>query len=74
MEAIRLSTNLGDMVRAGGQCETAVNTRTRCWWLTFREYGELLYEQRFYPKVKWVVNTRCLGPESVYGNQVSYLN
>ena len=28
---------------AGGGCEAAVNARTRCGWVRFRECGELLY-------------------------------
>ena len=28
-------------------CETAVTARTGCWWVKFRECGELLYGRRF---------------------------
>ena len=40
-------TCLGDRVSAGFGCEVAVTARTRCGWVKFREFGELLYGRRF---------------------------
>ena len=40
-------TYLGDRVRAGGGCEAAVTVRSRCGWVKFREYVELVYGRRF---------------------------
>ena len=40
---------LGDRVSAGGGCEADVTARTRCWWIMFRECGELLYGTGFPP-------------------------
>ena len=34
-------TNLGDRVSAGGGCEFDVTAITICWWVRFRECGEL---------------------------------
>ena len=36
-------TYLGDRVRAGGGCETAMTDRTRYGWVKFRECGVFLY-------------------------------
>ena len=49
-------TYLGDSVNAGGGCEAAVIARTRCWCLTFRKCGELLYGRRFRLKLKEAVH------------------
>ena len=39
----------------GGGCEAAVTGRTRCWWVKFRECGELLYGRRFSLKLKGAI-------------------
>ena len=36
-----------DGVGAGGGCEAAVTTKTRCGWVQLMECGELLYGRRF---------------------------
>ena len=51
VETVSKFTYLGDRVSACGGCETAVTDRTRCWWIKFRECGELLYG-RFPLKLK----------------------
>ena len=43
VKTVREFTYLGDRVSAGGGCEAAVNTRTRCRWDKFIECSELLY-------------------------------
>ena len=45
VETVRDFIYLGDTVSAGGGCEAAVTTRTRCWWVNFRECGELMYRR-----------------------------
>ena len=47
VETVGEFTYLGDMVSAGGGCETAVAARTRCGWFKFRECGELLFGSGF---------------------------
>ena len=44
---LREFTYLVDRLSIGGGCEAAVTARTRCGWVKFREYGELLYGKRF---------------------------
>ena len=48
-------------MRAGGGCESAVMTRTRCWWVKFRQCGELLYGRRFPLRLKGVVYRSYVG-------------
>ena len=40
-------TYLGDRLSASGGCEAAVTVITRCGWVAFREWGELLYCRKF---------------------------
>ena len=47
VETVREFTYRGDRVNAGGGCEAAVTTRTRCGWAMSRVFGELLYGRRF---------------------------
>ena len=61
VETVREFTYLGDRVSAGGGCGAAVTARIRCWWVRFRECGELLYGRIFPLRLK----------EAVYG---SYLH
>ena len=51
MEAVGDFTFLGDKMSAGWGCDTPLAIRTRCMWVKFREYGELLYA-RFPLKLK----------------------
>ena len=48
-------TYLGDRLSAGGGCEAAVTTRSRCWWVKFQECGELVYGRRFPLRLKGAV-------------------
>ena len=48
-------TYLGDRVSAGGGCEAAVTAIAQCWWVKFRDCGELLYGRRFPLKLKGAV-------------------
>ena len=52
METVRDFTYLGEMVSAGGGCETAVTARKGCGWIRLRECGELLYSRRFPLRLK----------------------
>ena len=45
---------------ACGGCLAVVTARTRCEWVMFREYGELLYGKRFPLKLKWAVYKICV--------------
>ena len=54
VETVREFTYLGNTVFAGGGCEIAVTTRTRCGWVKPRECSELLYGRRFPLKLKRV--------------------
>ena len=47
VETVRDFTYLGDRVSAGGGCEAAVTSRTRCGWVMSRECSELLNSRRF---------------------------
>ena len=47
-------TFLCDRVSVVGECEAAVAGRTRCGWVKFREFGELLYDSRFPLELKGV--------------------
>ena len=49
VETVWEFTYLGDRVSAGGGCETAVTSRTRCGWVKFWKFGELLYGMGFPP-------------------------
>ena len=47
VETVWEFTYFGLRVSVGEGCEAAVTARTRCWWVMFRECGELLYGRRF---------------------------
>ena len=51
---------------AGGGCEAAVTTRTRCGWLKFRECGELLYGKKFTLRLKEIVYRSQVRPAILY--------
>ena len=65
VETVRQFTCHGDRMSVGGGCEAAVTARTRCWWVKFREYGELLYG-RFPLKLKGAVYKLCKASNSVW--------
>ena len=69
MEAVREFTFLGDRVSAGGGCEFAVTARTRCWWVTFMEWDELLYGRRFPLMLKGAVYESYVRPAILYGSE-----
>ena len=73
MEAVREFTYLGDRVRAGGGCEAAVNIKTRCGWVKFRECGELLYGRRSSLKLKGSVYKISVRPAMLYGSEAQCL-
>ena len=56
VKTVREVTYHGDRVRAGGGCEAAVTTITRCGWVKFWECCELLYGRRFALRLKEAVN------------------
>ena len=56
-------TYLGDRMSAGGGCEAAVTTRTRCGWVKYLECGELLHGKRCPIKLKWLFIRVKLGQQ-----------
>ena len=55
---------------AGGGCEAAVTSRTRCGWIKFRECSELLHGRRFPLKLNWGVYKSYIRPAILYGSEV----
>ena len=55
VETVSEFTYLGDRVSASGGCEAAVTVRTRCGWVMFWEFGELLYGRKCPLKPKWAL-------------------
>ena len=66
VETVKEFTYLCDRVSTGGGCEAAVTAR-RCWWVMFRECGELLYGRRFPLWLKWTVYKSYVRPAILYG-------
>ena len=60
-------------MNAGGGCETAVTSRTRCGWVMFMECGELLLGRRFPLRQKGAVYWSYLRPAILYGSEALYL-
>ena len=69
VETVREFTYLGDMVNAGGGCETAVIARTRYGWVKLRECGDLLYYRRFPLMLKGAVCESYVRPAKLYGSE-----
>ena len=42
----------GDRLNSSDDCKAVVTARVRIGWVRFREYGELLFENRFPLKMK----------------------
>ena len=59
-------TYFGDRVSACGGCEAAVSARKRCWWVKFRECGDLLYGRRFPLRLNVVVYELCKSTNTVW--------
>ena len=55
---------------SGGGCETAVTARTCCWWIMFRECGELLHGKIFALRLIGAVYGSYVGPAILYGSEV----
>ena len=66
-------TYLGDTVSAGGGCEAAETTRTRCGWVMFMECNELLYGWRFPLMLKGAVYWSYVRHEAMYGSEAWFL-
>ena len=60
---------LGDRVRVGGICESAVSTRTRCGWVKLMECSELLYGRRFPLELKGAVHKSYIRPAILHGSE-----
>ena len=69
MEIVREFTYFGDRVSAGEGCEAVVTARTRCGWVKFREFGELLYGRGFPLRLKLDVKKNCAKPIILYGSE-----
>ena len=70
METVREFTYLGDRVSADGGCDAAVNARTRCGWIKFRECGEFLYCRRLRLKLKQAVYKSYVRPAILYRSEL----
>ena len=46
-----------------------MTARTRCGWVMFREYGELLYGRRFPLRLKGAVYESSVRPAVLYGSE-----
>ena len=73
VETVSEFTYLGDSVSAGGRCEAAVTTRTRCGWVKFRESSDLLYDRRFTLKLKGDAYKSYIRSAILYGSEASRL-
>ena len=69
VETVREFTYLGDRVSTGGGCEAAVTARTRCGWVKFREFGELLYSRRFPLMLKGAVYESYVRLAILFGSE-----
>ena len=69
VETVREFTYLDDMVSAGGGCEAAVYTCTRCGLIKFGECGEVLYGRRFPLWLKGDVYKSYVRPAILCGNE-----
>ena len=67
-------TYLGDRVSVGGGCEAVVTARTRCWWVKFRECGELLCGRRLPIRLNAAVYKSYVRPAMLYGRETSCLS
>ena len=58
---------------AGGGYEAAVTGRTRCMWIEFREFYELLYGNRFPLGLNGAVCESYLRPEILHGSDSLFM-
>ena len=68
VETVSEFTYLGDNVSAGGRYKAAVTARTRCCWVKFWEWSELLYGRRFPLLLKGAVYGSYVRPAILYGS------
>ena len=54
---------------AGGGCEAAVTTRTRCGWVKFSDFSELLYDRVFPLRLKGAVYGSYVRPAMLCGSE-----
>ena len=69
VEAVSEYAYFGDRVSAGGGCEAAVTSRSRCWWVKFRECCELLYGRRFPLRLNGTVYESYVRAAILYGSK-----
>ena len=69
MEPVSEFIYLGDRVSAGEGCEAAVTFRKRCWWVKFRECGELPYGRSFPLMLRGAVYKSYVRPAILYGSK-----
>ena len=70
VETVRELAYLGDRGSAGGGCETAMTSRTRCGRAKYRECGELLHGRRLPLKLKGAVYKIYARPAILHGSEV----
>ena len=69
VETVWEFTYFGDRVSAGGGCEATVTTITRCWWVKFRDCGELLHGRRFPLRLEGAVYKSRVRPAILHGSE-----
>ena len=69
VEIVQEFTYLGDRVSAGGGCVAAVISKTRFWWVMFRECCELLHGRIFPLTQKGAVYSSHVRPAILYGSE-----
>ena len=73
LELVREFAYLGDRMSACEGCEAAVTAGTICWWVKFRECGELLYGRKFPLKQKGAVCKSYVRPAVMCRDEACFL-
>ena len=73
LKTVQEFTYLGDRVRAGGGCETALTARTRSGLIKLRECSELLYGRRFPLRLKLDIYRSYVRPTILLGSEACCL-
>ena len=69
VETINEFCYLGDRLGSIGRCEAAVTARVKIGWIRFREYGDLLLENRFPLMIKGKVYCCFVRSAILYGSE-----
>ena len=69
VETVNRFCYLEGRLNSNGGCEAAVTARVRIGWVRFREYGELLLENRFSLRMKSKAYHCCVRLAILYGSE-----